>query len=64
MERYRPTEVVRDLPQIIDAVAMVRMVMSDDDPIYSDRIRRQQLLAQVRSAIDQQPLAGAFDKDG
>jgi hypothetical protein len=63
MERYGPAEIVRYLPQVIDAVAMVRMVVRDDDPIDSDRIRRQQLLAQVRSAIDQQPLAGAFDQD-
>jgi hypothetical protein len=45
MERQRPAEMVRHLPQVIDAVAMVRMVMSDDDPIYIDRVRRQQLLA-------------------
>jgi hypothetical protein len=50
-----------NLPQIIDAVAMIRMVVSHDYPIHNGRVGRKKLLAQVGSAIDQQPFASTFD---
>ena len=63
MKRHWAPKMLRDLPQIVDAVAMVGMVVSDDHPVDVDQIRRQQLFAQIRPAIDQQPLAAAFDQD-
>ena len=63
MERHRAAKMLRDLPQIVDAVAMVGMIVGDDDPVDAGDVRRQQLLAQIGAAIDQQALAAAFDQD-
>jgi hypothetical protein len=43
---------------------MIGMVVGNDDPVDIDNVGNQELLAQVRAAIDQQPLAFAFDQDG
>jgi len=44
-------------------VAMIAMCMRDDNAREPANLRGQELLAQVRTAIDQQPLTGAFDED-
>jgi hypothetical protein len=44
-------------------MAMVRMIMGDDDAIDVDDICRKELLAQVRAAIDQQPFAGTLNQN-
>ena len=54
---------LRHRPKLVDAVAMVAMRMGDDDAVEAADVRREQLLAKVRPAIDQQALAGAFDQD-
>ena len=48
---------------LVDAVAMVGMVVRNENLTDIDPIRGQQLLAQVRPAVDQQPLAIAFNQD-
>src|SRR5688572_1688691 len=54
---------VRDMSQVIDAVAVVGMIMGDDHPFQVRDVRRQQLLPHIGTAIDQQPLAVAVDQD-
>jgi hypothetical protein len=44
-------------------VAVIAMGMGDDHAVEAADFRRQQLLAQVRTAVDQHALAGALDED-
>src|SRR4249919_3357486 len=64
VKRYRLAAVCGDLPQIVDAVAMVGMVVRHQHTIERPYACRQQLLPEVRPAIDQQPQARAFKQDG
>jgi hypothetical protein len=52
-----------DLPKIVDPVTMICMVVRNDHPIDFDRSGCKQLLAKVRTAVNQQRLATAFDQD-
>ncbi len=51
------------LPQVVDPVTMVGMVMGDDDPANVDDVGGKQLLAKVGPAVDEKPLARAFEQD-
>jgi hypothetical protein len=51
------------LPQIVDPVTMVGMIVRDDNAIDGAHIGQQQLPPQVRAAIDEQLLPIAFDQD-
>jgi hypothetical protein len=42
---------------------MVAVRVSDDHRIQTPDLRREQLLAQIGPAVDQQALVGAFDED-
>jgi hypothetical protein len=50
-------------PELVDAMAMVGMVMGDDHPIDLPNSGRQQLLPEIRAAINQQPFALTLDQD-
>ena len=63
MDRDRAANCLRDRPKLVDAVAMVTMGMGDDDATEATDFGRQQLLAKIRSAIDQHSFSGAFDQD-
>jgi hypothetical protein len=52
-----------DLPKVVDPVAVIGMVVSDNDPINVSQPGNQQLFAKVRPAIHQQLLTSAFDED-
>ena len=54
---------LRDRPQLIDAVTMIAMRMGNDDAFKASNVGGQKLLAKVRPAVDQHPLAGTFDED-
>ena len=54
---------MRNLPEIVDAMAMVSMVVSDDNMIDVNDIGSQQLLAQVGATIDEHSFAVAVDHD-
>ena len=56
-------EMMRDLPQIVDPVAMIGMVVGDHHPGEIGGFGGEQLFAHVGAAIDQHPRARAFDKD-
>ena len=58
----RPAHGMEQLAQIIDAVGVIGMIMGDDHRIEMGDARHQQLLAQIRPAIDQHTLAGRLDK--
>ena len=61
--RYRAFECLGHGAKLVDTVAMVAMGMRNDDGRQSVDVRREKLLAKVRTAIDQDVLAGAFDHD-
>src|SRR4030095_8959240 len=63
VDRNGPTDCLGDRPQFVDAVDVVAMVMGCNDGMETIDIRIEQLLAQVRAAIDQNPFAIAFDED-
>ena len=44
---------LRDLPKVVDPVAMIGMVMGNDDAIDVGRSGGQQLFAKVRTTVDQ-----------
>jgi hypothetical protein len=52
------------LPKVIDAMAMIGVIVGDDDMVDRRHIGREQLLPEVRPAVDQQLLAPAFDQNG
>ena len=54
---------MRDLAKIVDAMTMIGMIVGNDHPVDIDNLGRQQLLTQIRSAVDEQPLALALDED-
>ena len=53
MEGDRPTHVLRDLPQIVDSVTMIGMVVGNDDGCEVRGFGIEQLLAKIGPAIDQ-----------
>ena len=55
---------LRNSPEIVDAVAMVCVIVRDDDAIETVDLSGQQLCPHVGSAIHEKPLRGAFDQDG
>jgi hypothetical protein len=63
MNRYRAADMMRDLAEIVDAMAMIGMIVRDDHAVDFDQFGRQQLFAHVRPTIDQQPFPIAFDQD-
>src|SRR6476659_8107985 len=63
MKRHRSTNRLGDGPQLIDPIAMIAMHVRDDEAVEVIYPGREQLLAQVRTAIDEHPLLVAFDKD-
>ena len=50
--------------ELVDAVDVVPVVVRDDHSLYHADLRRQQLLAQVGTAVDQNVRAAAFDQNG
>ena len=62
MERHFARPGLRQLPKIVDPVAVIRMIVRYDHPIDAGCPGRQQLLSKVRPAVDQQRLAPAFDQ--
>jgi len=42
---------------------MVRVIMGDDQTVNIANLRDKKLLPEIRSAIDQHPLVGAFDEN-
>src|SRR5688500_16138030 len=63
MERYWALQHLRQGAQVVDPVAMVGMIMGDDQPVDPADITVEQLLAKVRAAIDQKGFAGAVEDD-
>ena len=63
VQRNDASSKLRYLPQIVDPMAMVGMVMSNDHTIDVSRPGCEQLLAKIRTAIHQQRLAAALDQD-
>jgi hypothetical protein len=64
VKRYGPLKPVCYLPKVIDAMAMIGVIVGDDDMVDRRHIGREQLLPEVRPAVDQQLLAPAFDQNG
>src|SRR5689334_18540493 len=58
---YRRFNRLRDGPQFVDAMTMIGVGVRDDDPREPVDLRREQLLPQVRAAIDQHALPPALD---
>ena len=52
VERYRPSQDLLDRAKLIDAVTMVGMIVGYDDAVERRNVCCEQLLAQVRTAID------------
>ncbi len=63
MEGNRPTKAMGELPQVVDTVAMIGMIVRDDDVVDFSDIGLKQLVPQVGPAIDQEPLSFAVDQD-
>src|SRR4029079_2041066 len=63
VEWHRAAYRRRDRAKLVDAVAMVAMGVGDDHCVEGPDTGVEQLLAQVRTAIDQDLRAGAFDQD-
>ena len=55
--RYTPAAMLGNLPEVIDPVAMICMVMGDDHAVDVDYTRCKQLLAKVGTAVDEKSLA-------
>jgi hypothetical protein len=64
MDRHLVAPVMRNLPQVVDAMQMIGMVVRDDHAIYLADVRRIQLLAYVRAAVDQHAGAPGLQKSG
>jgi hypothetical protein len=52
-----------NLPQVVDAMAMISVVMRHDHCADADALRSEQLFAKIRPAVDQQGFGGAFEQD-
>jgi hypothetical protein len=63
MERHGTAEDLGHDPELVDAVAMIGMVVGDDHLVDLTNSGRQQLLPEIRAAINQQPFALTFDQD-
>jgi hypothetical protein len=64
VERDRATEPLGDWTKLVETVAMVSMIMGDDQMVNFTDFCCEELLPQIGAAIDQQPFAAAFNKDG
>ena len=62
VQRDRRLAALGDRAKLVDAVAMVGMVVGDDQRVDVADVGVEQLLAKVGPAVDQQALAGAFDQ--
>ena len=51
------------LPQVVDAVAMIGVIMRHEHGIKADALCREQLFAKVGAAVDQQGFAAALEQD-
>src|SRR5262245_53605019 len=60
MKRNWPSDQVRNLAKIVNSMAMVGMIVGDNDMIYPVNVGREQLFAHVRPAIDEHPRRTAF----
>jgi hypothetical protein len=54
---------LRDGPKLVDAMAMIAMRVSDDYGVEAPDLCCQQLLPEIRSAIDQDAISRAFDEN-
>src|SRR4029453_12129878 len=63
VEGHRAADRRRNRPKLIDTVAVIAVRMGDDDGIEAPDLGTKQLLAQVRSAIDEHALPAAFDEN-
>src|SRR5689334_8152386 len=63
VERHGTVENLRQRPKLADAVNMVAMVMGDYHRIDATDMRRQQLLAKVWTAIDEDVIAPTLHQD-
>ena len=63
IERNWTLQRLRNGSQLIDAVAMVRMVMRDDHSVDGRDFRFEELLADVGAAVDEQPFLFALDQN-
>ena len=63
VERHCSANRLSDGPELVNAVTVVAVRVCDNDAVQASDLGRQQLLAQVRPAIDKHALAGTFDED-
>jgi hypothetical protein len=61
MERYGPAA-MGDRAELVDPMAMIGMVVRDDNGVEIADAGVQQLLADIGPAVDQEPLSGALDQ--
>src|SRR3546814_9589240 len=54
---YRTSAHMKKLPQVVDAVTMIGMVMGVDDCVDPPDVGCKQLLPQVRAGIDEDPVS-------
>ena len=64
VERDWRVQYLRKSTEVVDAVAMVRMVVRDDEAVHATDVCGQQLFPHVRAAINEQPLTGGLNQDG
>jgi hypothetical protein len=64
MERDRPAEPLCDRSKFIEAMAVVCVIMSDNEMVNFTDFRCKELLPEIGTAIYEQPLAGALDENG
>ena len=62
VQRDRAPRGLRHWPQLIDAVTMVAVRVSDDHAVETPDPGRKQLLAKVRAAVDKHVLTGALNQ--
>jgi hypothetical protein len=63
MERHRTADRLRDRAQFVDAVAMIAVRVGHDDPVELADASGEQLLPEIRTAIDEHALAGTLGKN-
>jgi hypothetical protein len=61
---HRTAMVVKYLPDIVDAMTMIGMIMRPEHGIEINDVGRQQLRPQIRRCIDQDPGGCSFHDDG
>lgn len=61
VERHGPAA-LRDGAKLVDPMAMIGMVVRDDDAIEVPNAGIQQLLADIGPAVDEEPLSGDLDQ--